>query len=205
MNYIDLTQTFTNSMPVYPGDPVPKLVRVAEFAKDGYVDHEIKTGMHVGTHLDGPLHMVAGGNYLSEMPVETFFGAGVLVGARGCEVIEMEVLEGKGIKAGDIVLFFTGGAEHFGQADYYHAYPELSEACARRLIELKVKMIGFDAPSPDRAPFVIHKLLLGQGILILENLCNLEKLLGVPEFEIVALPAKFRADSAPVRVVARIG
>ncbi len=65
-------------------------------------------------------------------------------------------------------------------------------------------MVGFDSPSPDRTPFVIHKLLLGQEILILENLCNLEKLLGVTGFEVVALPAKFRSDSAPVRVVARV-
>ena len=67
-----------------------------------------------------------------------------------------------------------------------------------------VSAAGFDSPSPDTAPFATHKKLLGHGILIIENLVNLERLLGVGEFEVVALPVKFAADGGLARVVARV-
>ena len=35
MKIIDLTQTFTKDMPVYPGDPKPSLQRGANLEKDG--------------------------------------------------------------------------------------------------------------------------------------------------------------------------
>ena len=66
-------------------------------------------------------------------------------------------------------------------------------------------MVGFDFPSPDYHPFNIHQILLGNQILILENLTNLSELLPYREFELLAFPLKINADSSPVRVVARIG
>ncbi|RLD82941.1 MAG: cyclase family protein, partial [Bacteroidetes bacterium] len=41
-------------------------------------------------------------------------------------------------------------------------------------------------------------------ILIIENLTNLSELLSYPDFNIIALPAKFEAAGAPVRVIAQI-
>jgi kynurenine formamidase len=50
----------------------------------------------------------------------------------------------------------------------------------------------------------VHKILLGANILIVENLTNLQALLAVSEFEVIALPPKFEADAGPVRAVARV-
>lgn len=204
MNYVDLTQTFTQNMPVYPGDPEPELVQSAHIDKNGYNEYQIKTGMHVGTHMDGPLHMIPNGKKLSEIAVEKFFGRGVLVDARGKEIIDRGVLDNISIKAGDIVLVMTGFSEKFGKSEYYEKYPEISENLAEELIKLGVKMLCLDSPSPDRPPFKIHKLLLKQEILIVENLTKLESLIGIPNLEIFALPAKLDTDSAPVRVIAKI-
>ncbi len=60
-----------------------------------------------------------------------------------------------------------------------------------------------DTPSPDKDPYTVHRILLKEEILIIESLKNLSELLDVKKFEITALPAKFEADSAPVRVIAR--
>lgn len=201
MEFIDLTQTFTNDMPVYPGDSKPELIQVVFFDKDGYNAHEIKTGIHVGTHMDAPLHMIANGKKISEIVPGMFFGHGVLIDARGKEKIDVDLLHD--VQAGDIVLILTGFGSRFLDSDYYKTYPELTEAFARKLVELHVKMVGADTPSPDREPFLIHKILLAQEILILENLTNLEKLLG-KNFEVMALPAKLATDGAPVRVIAKI-
>lgn len=216
--YIDLTQTFMVEMPVYPGDPKPKLKQIATIEKDGFTDHEITTGMHVGTHMDAPWHMIASGKKISEIDPEKFFGSGKLIDARGLEKIGPELLigieagpprvdsskaSGTRVEAGDIVLVFTGFGSKFKEPEYYEKYPELTEDFANKLVELKIKVIGIDTPSPDRPPFVVHKILLGNEILIIENLTNLEKLLN-QKFEVIALPAKFETDAAPTRVIAKI-
>lgn len=61
MKIIDLTHSFTDKMPVYPGDPEPSLNKVADLNKEGYNDHLLKTVMHIGTHMDAPLHMIKNG------------------------------------------------------------------------------------------------------------------------------------------------
>lgn len=204
MNYLDLTHTFTKEMPVYPGDPIPELIQIAAVEKDGYTDFQIKTGMHVGTHIDAPLHMLKDGKRLSEIVVNKFVGRGHIIDARGKPTIEVDLLNGKTIMKDDIVIVMTGFYEKFWQPEYYEKYPEISEDFAKRMVEFGVKVVGMDTPSPDRAPFEIHKLLLRQEILIIENLTNLLSLLNVSNFEIIALPAKFDTEAAPVRVVARI-
>ena len=201
MQYIDLTQTFTSDMPVYPGDILPELKQVATIEQGGSTDHRINTGMHVGTHVDAPLHMIAGGKKISEIEVEKFFGPGKLIDARGQEKIGPNFLTE--VRAGDIVLVLTGFGAKFRDSDYYDKHPELTNEFCQKLVELKVKMVGMDMPSPDRAPYEAHKILLGAEILILENLTNLEQLLN-KQFEVVALPAKFATNAAPVRVIAKI-
>lgn len=204
MQYIDLTHTFKADMPVYPGDPLPILTQSAEISAAGYNEFHISTGMHVGTHMDSPLHMLENGKKLSEYPAEKFFGKGHLIDARNQKEINADLLAGKLIEAGDIVLMMTGFDKKFGSESYYNDYPEIAESFAQKLVTLGVKIVGMDTPSPDRAPFNIHKILLGNDILIIENLTNLEALLSHEEFDIIALPAKFEAEAAPVRVVAKV-
>ena len=201
MKYIDLTHDFKQNMPVYPGDPIPEISQVAFIDKDGYNDFQIKTGMHVGTHMDAPLHMLQNGKRLSDYSPDHFFGKGHLIKASN---INVELLENKNISRGDIVFLMTGFYKKFGTDEYYENYPEINEVFAKKIIELGVKIIGMDTPSPDRAPFAIHKLLLENDILIIENLTNLELLLEHVQFDVVALPAKFETEAAPVRVIAQI-
>lgn len=203
MKLIDLTHTFTRQMPLYPGDPTPEFAHTATIQKDGHNAFTIKTHMHVGTHIDAPFHMLEGGKLLSSFPVEHFFGRGCLLDARGKEKIDIELLEGKVIDHESIVLIFTGHDKKFGQPAYYETYPEISEALAQKFIDAGVKIVGMDTPSPDQPPFTIHKMLLGNDILLLENLTHLEKLLGVEKFDIMAFPPKLEADGSPVRVVAK--
>ena len=203
MKYIDLTHTFKQNMPVYPGDPKSELKQTAFVNKNGYNDFQITTNMHVGTHMDAPFHMLQNGKRLSKYPIDHFFGKGHLIDARG-KSIDADLLEGKQITKGDIVLIMTGFSSKFGSPDYYESYPEIKEGFASKIIELGVSIVGIDTPSPDRPPFSIHKLLLKNNVLIIENLNNLESLLKHKQFTITALPAKFDCEAAPARVVAQI-
>lgn len=202
MKYIDLTHTFTSAMPVYPGDPRPEFVQISFLEKHGFNDFRITTGMHVGTHMDAPLHMLKNGRRLSEYPPERFFGRGHLLDARN-RTIDVDLISKK-ISRGDFVFILTGFSKKIGTPDYYESYPEISEAFAARIVNLGVSLVGMDTPSPDRPPFAIHKFLLRNDVLIIENLTNLETLLRYEKFDVVALPAKFDTEGAPVRVIARI-
>jgi kynurenine formamidase len=162
--------------------------------------------------MDAPAHMIEGGKYLSDYPAEKFFGRGIIIDARGKESIDADLLTSpnpsfarRGIKPADIVLIITGWAEKFGKDEYYKKYPELTEAFAQKLVDFGVSIVGTDTPSPDRPPYNVHKILLSHDILIIENLTNLENLIGKINFEIIALPAKFQTEAAPCRVVAKIG
>lgn len=204
MKLIDLTHTFCEDMPVYPGDPHSEFKQVSFLNKKGYTGYEVKTIMHVGTHIDAPFHMFSHGKKLSRVNIEKFFGEGVLIDARGRRNIDVDILDSKTIKKGSIVLVMTGFYKKFGKEEYYSKRPLFTEQFARKLVECEVNILGMDTPGPDVAPYKIHKILLKEEILIIENLTNLESLLGAKKFEVIALPVKFDLDGAPVRVVARI-
>lgn len=203
MKIIDLTRTFTARMPVFPGDSPTRLTRDID-AGDGITHFHIETGLHAGTHMDAPLHMIPGGKKLSEFSVEKFVAQGHLIDARGKEEINVSLLDNKNIQQGDCVLIYTGFDEKFGTPEFYTDYPVLAEDFARELVDIGISFIGMDTPSPDNAPYAVHRILLGSDILIIEGLCNLNELATISSFEVIALPAKFEAEAAPIRVVARV-
>lgn len=190
-------------MPFYPGDPQPMLRCRTTIAESGCTDHELHTTMHIGTHIDAPLHMVQGGKYLSEIPPEQGIGRGWVVDARGQSILGAHLISDMPSDV-KILLFCTGHGPLFGTPGYYDQYPVLSQELARAIAASNIRVIGLDTPSPDMPPHAVHKLLLSQEILIMENLANLESLLGVPRFTVIALAPKLRADAGPVRVVAVI-
>ena len=204
MKYIDLTHKTTTDISLFPGTPKPEITQVAFHDECGYNNYEIKTTMHVGTHMDGPNHMVKDGEKLVNLPVDRFIGKGHLIDVRGREEVDVDALEGLTISKGDIVLLYSGLSDKYDDSDYYLSYPVLTEAFAKKMSEIGIKIIGLDFCSPDKEPYSIHPILLGGDVLIIENLTNLKSLIEVGDFKVIALPAKFDADSAPVRVVAEI-
>jgi kynurenine formamidase len=201
MRLIDLTHAFAEPMPVFPGDPPPRLRQTGDL--DGAPMFELTTGMHVGTHIDAPRHLFLEGIGIAELPLERLIGPGLLIDARGRDRIDASLLEGVELRAGATVVVCTGFSMHFREPAYYLDYPEVAHDFAAKLVDAKVRMLALDTPSPDHAPYAVHKRLLGAGVLIAENLTNVEALFGAGEFELIALPLKLQAEAAPARVVAR--
>jgi kynurenine formamidase len=160
MPLIDLTHTFCQDMPVFPGDPPAKLEQTAHLGRDEYNMYSLCGGLHVGTHIDAPLHMIAGGSFVCDLPAEKFFGCGRLIDARGRDAVTPDLLQDAKLRAGDIVLVLTGWYHRFRDATYYTDYPELTPDFARQLIRTGPAAVGLDTPSPDRSPFEVHKILL---------------------------------------------
>ena len=102
------------------------------------------------------------------------------------------------------MLLSSGWDRYWGETQYFKAFPTLNEEAATYLCSFNLKGIGLDMISIDpveeeRLP--IHRIVLGHGMVIIENLKNLHTL---PErFFFAALPLHVKkADGAPVRAVA---
>ncbi|MNJ43990.1 Kynurenine formamidase [compost metagenome] len=201
---IDLSHLIVDGMPVFPGDEETVLLHSKRFEKDHYNNHQLSINMHAGTHIDGPMHLTDSNVYLNELPLDNFIGEGCLLDVTGQSTIHYREEYERAIKPGQIVLLHTGHSRYFGDARYFTDYPVLTLDFAKLLIRKQVKMIGIDTPSPDKHPFDIHKYLFEHRIPIAENLTNLELLVNVKSFEIIALPLHIKSDSSPARIIARL-
>jgi kynurenine formamidase len=204
MKLVDLTHTFGPGMPVYPGDAVPDFVQTSTIEKGGCNEYSVSGGMHVGTHVDAPLHMISGGSFISDIRPSQLIGRGRLIDARSTTKVTKNLVKASKVQTGDIVLVFTGWYKRFHESDYYQSFPDIDLTVAHQLADAGISMLGLDTPSPDRPPFLVHKFLLSNNILIIENLTNLEALVGAADFQIIALPPKIQCEAAPVRVIAVI-
>ena len=163
MKFIDLSVIVNEDTPVYPGDPKTKIDPGGIFAKYGYEDHYICFGTHVGTHVDAPRHMIAGGKTLDQFPIDIFAGRGVYIKVANRE-FDLGQVKKADIHKDDIVLFHTGMSDMYHRREYYDNYTPISEDIANYLVEKKVKMVGVDMCSVDHEPIGDHKILLGNNI-----------------------------------------
>jgi kynurenine formamidase len=204
MNFIDLTHPFHRNIAVFPDDDPVQIDHVRTLERDGFNNYRLTTGMHVGTHIDGPMHMTSDPRMINQIPLGRFAGRGVLIDVRGETQIEFRETFRTRIQPDDIVLSYSGLDIHFGTPDYFTQYPDITEELARFLSSLPIKMVAIDWVSPDHHPYPVHDILFKSNILILENLTNLGQLLNEPNFEVFAFPLRIEADSSIVRAVARV-
>jgi kynurenine formamidase len=64
------------------------------------------TGRDVGTHIDAPLHLIERKTFISELPVERFYGHGCLLDVRDKRVIGFKKEYRDVVRKDDIVLLF---------------------------------------------------------------------------------------------------
>ncbi len=212
MTFIDLSHPVFPGMPVYPGDEPTAFTPTATIKRDGYAGRRVAFDTHAGTHVDAPAHLISGGATLDRMPLSAFAGPAVVIdlSERATGEIspgELEPFRGQ-VERADFVLFRTGWSRFWGAPGYDAGYPVLSTGAAAWLAALRLKGIGVDAPSAD-APgsrdLPVHRLLLGGGMVVVENLANLEALPDAP-FTFLCLPlALAEAEGAPARAAALIG
>lgn len=204
VRYLSLSHTLVDAMPCYPGSKPPDLNQVAKVESDGYTMTVATLNFHTGTHVDAPVHMIEGGQYIDEIAIEHFVGNGVMFDVRGKDIVDVGDIITHRLVDADIVLFYTGFSSCFGQPEYFDSHPVITPLLAQLLVEQQIKMAGFDTPSPDKAPFNIHQILLANTVLIIENMTNLAQLLDVNTFEVISIPPKTHTEAAFVNVVAKI-
>jgi kynurenine formamidase len=208
MKIIDLTQTISSGMPVYPGTEPPVIKDATTIEKDGFAEKLLTFFSHTGTHIDAPGHILKDRFTLDEFSADKFVGKGLVIDVTKCSsgIIEKDLLEihSAEIEGCDFVLFKTGWDKRWGNDTYFIDFPVLSEESSLWLSNFKIKGIGFDcisADSVDAADLTNHKIILNKNLIIIENLCNLDCLNG-HLFLFSCLPLKIKnSDGSPVRAV----
>lgn len=204
MQLIDISHVLDETTPIYPGDYKTILSRYATLEKDYYNAYLLQSCLHTGTHLDMPMHLLDDPKTAAEFPLEHFMGKGVLLDVRGEMLIDMKPEYQDLVDENDIVLLYTGFEENYQTDSYFTQHPAVSDTLAQFLISKKIKLLGMDMTSPDAPPFPIHKSLLSAGIFVLENLTNLQSLIGLASFEVMAFPLKISAEASFVRAVCKV-
>ena len=199
--WIDLSWPIMDGMPVYPGDRATKLTQEKWLEADHYNAFRLDTGLHAGTHMDAPLHLLDNAQDMTATLLSRCFAQGILLDVRGHKQIEKTDLP-KGFLYGKAVLLYTGMEAWYGQDRYYHDHPIVSMELAHFLAEEGIAFLGMDMPSPDQPPFPVHKLLLGAGIPIVENMVNLGSLRD--PFDVACFPLNIVAEASPVRAAAKL-
>lgn len=208
MPILDLTHTIHEAMPVYPGTEQPRLSVGTTIDRDGFAEKLLTMFSHTGTHMDAPAHLLAGGRGLDGYPVDQFLGPAVVVDARGTREVPLSMLlpHAPRIRQAEFVLLLTGWAAVWGRPEYFDGFPVLTVEAAQWLAGQGLKGVGVDAISVDPVgtqDYPVHKVLLGAGLVLIENLTGLDQLPQEP-FAFTCLPLKLRdADGSPVRAVAR--
>jgi arylformamidase len=208
---VDLSYAISSDMLVFPGMERPVFQWVYRVNSEGANLTKMTIMAHTGTHVDAPKHFLDDVPCIDEVPVQRLFGRTRMFRRAqepaGQEIALEEVLStGFDLEEGSIFVLSTGIERYAETPKYNRSFPLPAPDLFQWLVEKKIKAYMTDAPaidpvgSPDSPN---HHLILGAGIPIVENLCNLAR---VPEdryFLVFALPVKLGGrEAAPCRAVA---
>ncbi len=221
MRKIDLTHTLSPEVPNwdeeccfkadikvdYKDCTPPNLFRVQKF--------EMRGG--AGTHIDAPAHCFPNGKTIEDLDLENLVTDCIVVHTDTVtedylitpKVLEKFENENGQIPSNTFVIFHTGWDQYWHDAKKYRndlKFPSLHVDTAKLLVERNVAGIGIDTLSPDAIgeDFPVHRVLLGAGIYIVENVANAKELPPVGA-RIIVMPLKIKGGTeSPIRLVALV-
>jgi len=176
--------------------------------------------LHTGSHVDFTRHVQENGETAADVSLERVFGQAVVVDLSFVEpnheisVADLEA-HAPAFGPGDIVLVRTDWTEkHWGDfPTYYMESPYCSPEAAQWLVDKGAKAIGFDCFSeycarlPDftSEDFIIHKVILENGAILMQQLTNFSKLPTGDRFSFFGPFIKIRGgEGSPARFFALI-
>jgi len=212
MKIVDLTLTVSDKIPTFPGSPQPSFIPWENVREDGYNLELLFLSTHTGTHMDAPYHFLEKGAKIHEISLKKLVSEAVLIkskkkGGESITKIDIQKFEKKHGKIDGFssVIFSTDWQRNLQKKYYFTKNPGLSVSAAKYLASKKINLVGIDSPSIDLgkdSKFSVHQIFAKKGMLIVENLANLEKIKS-SKFHLVVLPLKLKnATGSPVRAIA---
>ena len=171
--------------------------------------------LHTGTHVDFTRHTVEDGETAADVALDRVCGQALVVDlshvGENHEITVADLEEhAPEIRPGDIVLVRTDWTEkHWGNfPTYYLDGPYCSPEAAQWMVDRGAKAIGFDCFSeycarlPDfgSEDFIIHKVILENGSILMQQLTNFSQLPAEGRFQFFAPFIKIEgAEGSPAR------
>src|SRR5262249_49447004 len=140
----DISRPLDQTIENYPGDP--RFLCEIVTRQPAQVSR-LEMSVHCGTHVDAPLHFIAGGASVDQIALDTFLGP--------CQVVD-------GVKLPPL-----------GTTRVLYRAESLLPELARMLVEHGVRLVGISSPSVDALPspdHPVHHILLSAGVVIVEGL-----------------------------------
>jgi len=170
----------------------------------------------IGTHMDAPAHCFANGKTIEQIPLEQLIAPCVVIDVSTKadqtyrvspdDILAYEKKCGE-IAASSFVAIHTGWDRFWQEPTKYRnnlTFPSIAQETAELLLTRNIVGLGIDTLSPDIPAhgFGVHKVLLGAGKYIIENMANTKQLPPTGAY-ILALPIKVaHATEAPMRLIA---
>ncbi len=206
MRVYDISVGVSPEIPVWPGDPPVKLERIKSINEGEQANiSRLQAGVHVGTHIDAPLHFVEGGRSVDAIPLKSLMGRAYVVDLRKADVLDAETLNSARIPPRTRrLLFKTRNSEYWarGERRFQRDYVAVDVSGAEWLVKKGVRLVGVDYLSV--APFgdgvATHRILLEAEVVVVEGL-NLARV-SKGRYTLYCLPIKLMgSDGAPARAI----
>ena len=209
---VDLSMPLSAASIPVPGHPIPRFQVLHELERDGVRNTLVTISLHTATHVDAPSHFIADGATIDEIPVERLDRPGVRIDltptapgkAIGSADLERAGFDPAAAKDA-ILLLATGWTDRAWKTkELYGAHPYLMLDAAEAISAAGPSALGLDFAVDRAKPWPNHGVLLGAGVLLIENLMGLAAL-PADGFTVRAFPLRIAGENgAPARVIAEI-
>ncbi len=184
MKLLDLSQPLFDGAPNCPDHPPVRVLRIASHEKDGWQLEFLEMALHSGSHIDAPLHKLAGGMPINAFALEDFVLPAWVVDFRGinpgtgifADHLKSRLPSNPTACRGSAVLLATGQGDPGcrGHEDWKGNPAFLHPEGARYLVDRGVRAVGIDHFSlggcQDDQNRKTHEIVLGAGLWIVEEL-----------------------------------
>ena len=218
--FVDLTQPLTKTAPTWNGSCGFCIELKKDYDRIFRVQ-QLKMHAGVGTHMDAPSHRFPNGISIGEIPLEQLIvplcildvshkvNADYEISAQDIKIYEKT----HGIiDPHSFVIGFTGWSRYWTDAIQYRNldsegrmhFPAFSEESAELLLKRDVVGLGIDTLSPDCAnqEYPVHRLILGAGKYITENIGDCSQIPPKGAY-VISLPLRAEGcTECPIRIIA---
>lgn len=185
---IDLSHVQDSTIPADPALKVPTLEFFSIIGQgDTLYNLEVVSYCpHTGTHLDSPFHVNKDAGKLETVDPAVLIGPASVIDIKvppfgyaitAADIKAWEAKNGQ-ILYGDGILIHTGHDIYWPVKSNYidKGYPYLATDAAEYLVTKKVRYVGLESISVDTAIPKSHRILMDNGVIVVENLTNIDKI-----------------------------
>ena len=202
---IDISVPVHGAMPTWPGSTGFRSHRTMEIARGAAANvSQLDMDVHCGTHVEAPLHFLADGVPIGELPLDRFFGPALVVDLGDVNPITVAALDAAAIPGGTRrLLLKTRNSRLWSSGSAFRAdYAALTKEAAEWIALRGVELVGIDYLSIQRYEDdpETHRVLMRRGVAILEGLDL--AVVSPGEYTLLCLPLRIPAlEATPVRAV----